>query len=143
MSQRRRALGPRITRHHVRRAAAGRRRFAIEDKSRTQVTVLNDCPPPSARVSASFVPHIAPVSAAPNQGGAPTLRAAQSEPWAHLVALACAARAHTQKVNDILLFGGEYTELTSGKVRVYNDLYVFHADKQRWTQVVSPNGCAS
>lgn len=38
-------------------------RFALEDKAKRTVTIEADCPPPSARVSASFVPYIAPVSA--------------------------------------------------------------------------------
>lgn len=46
-----------------------------------------------------------------------------------------------QKVNEIIMFGGEYTELDSGKVRVYNDLYRYAADKQKWTKVISPNRC--
>lgn len=44
-----------------------------------------------------------------------------------------------QKVNDLLLFGGEYSELASGKVTMFNDFYRFSTDKQRWSRVCSPN----
>ncbi len=45
-----------------------------------------------------------------------------------------------QRVNEILMFGGEYTELTTDKVRVYNDLYIYNTDKGRWRKVTSPQG---
>eukprot|EP00798_Chlamydomonas_sp_ICE-L_P018504 gene18504-25003_t len=67
-------------------------RFAIEDKSRKEVVIENDCPPPSAR-----------------------------------------------KVNEILMFGGEYSDLDSGKISMFNDLYRYNCDRQRWTKVISPN----
>lgn len=44
-----------------------------------------------------------------------------------------------QKVNEVIMFGGEFTELETGKVRVYNDLYRFNTDKQKWSRVTSPN----
>lgn len=48
-----------------------------------------------------------------------------------------------QKVNDILMFGGECSDLRSGKVYVYNDLYRFSTDKQRWAKITSPNRWAA
>jgi hypothetical protein len=38
------------------------------------------------------------------------------------------------------MFGGEHSDIKSDKVYVYNHLYRFNTDKQRWTQVVSPKG---
>lgn len=37
-------------------------KFAIEDKAKKAVEIENDCPPPSARVNASFTAVVAPVS---------------------------------------------------------------------------------
>jgi hypothetical protein len=34
---------------------------SLEDKARTALSVEADCPAPSARVNASFIPYIAPV----------------------------------------------------------------------------------
>mmetsp|Transcript_35362 Transcript_35362/g.89532 ORF Transcript_35362/g.89532 Transcript_35362/m.89532 type:complete len:561 (-) Transcript_35362:2296-3978(-) len=80
--------------------------FAVSDKAQGEVKIEADCAPPSARVSASFIPYVAP------------------------------------KVNEIIMFGGEVTELESGKVRVYNDLYRYNTDKGRWTRVTSPKSPA-
>ena len=41
---------------------------------------------------------------------------------------------------DILLFGGEYYDGRNDKMRVYNDIYVYHPDKGSWTHIISPNG---
>ena len=41
---------------------------------------------------------------------------------------------------DILLFGGEYYDGKSDKMRVYNDIYVYHPDKSTWSGITSPNG---
>lgn len=41
---------------------------------------------------------------------------------------------------DILLFGGEYYDGKNDKMRVYNDIYMYHPDKGSWTQIVSANG---
>lgn len=43
---------------------------------------------------------------------------------------------------DILLFGGEYYDGKNDKMRVYNDIYVYHPDKNTWTHIISPNGYA-
>ena len=43
---------------------------------------------------------------------------------------------------DILLFGGEYYDGKNDKMRVYNDIYVYHPDKNTWTRIISPNGYA-
>ena len=42
--------------------------------------------------------------------------------------------------SSILLFGGEYYDGKSDKMRVYNDLYVYHPEKGSWSQVRSPSG---
>lgn len=42
--------------------------------------------------------------------------------------------------SDILLFGGEYYDGKNDKMRVHNDLYVYHPDKGNWTRIISPNG---
>ena len=41
---------------------------------------------------------------------------------------------------SILLFGGEYFDGKSDKMRVYNDLYVYHPEKGSWSQIRSPSG---
>lgn len=41
---------------------------------------------------------------------------------------------------NILLFGGEYYDGKNDKMRVYNDIYVYHPEKGNWTQIVSANG---
>jgi N-acetylneuraminic acid mutarotase len=43
---------------------------------------------------------------------------------------------------DILLFGGEYYDGKTDKMRVYNDIHVYHPDKNTWTRIISPNGYA-
>ncbi|GAX74960.1 hypothetical protein CEUSTIGMA_g2406.t1 [Chlamydomonas eustigma] len=43
------------------------------------------------------------------------------------------------KVNEIIMFGGECVDPLSGKVRVFNDLYRFNCDKEKWTKVLAPN----
>ncbi|CAL8469827.1 g9369 [Coccomyxa elongata] len=43
---------------------------------------------------------------------------------------------------NILLFGGEYYDGEKDKMRVYNDIYLYHPDKNTWTQVMSPHGPA-
>ncbi|KAF5841296.1 hypothetical protein DUNSADRAFT_13569 [Dunaliella salina] len=48
----------------------------------------------------------------------------------------------TPNVNEIIMFGGEMTELETGKVRVYNDLYRFDVSKQRWSKVCNPSSPA-
>mmetsp|Transcript_4365 Transcript_4365/g.11848 ORF Transcript_4365/g.11848 Transcript_4365/m.11848 type:complete len:564 (-) Transcript_4365:268-1959(-) len=48
----------------------------------------------------------------------------------------------TPSVNEIIMFGGEMTELETGKVRVYNDLYRFDVGKQRWSRVCNPSSPA-
>ena len=73
------------------------------------VRVEADAPPPSARVNASFVPHVTP------------------------------------KGSEILMFGGECTDVATDKVYVYNDLYRFApaaggTSGGKWTRVVSPKG---
>lgn len=37
-------------------------RFALTEKNKGEVKIETDCAPPSARVSASFIPYVAPVS---------------------------------------------------------------------------------
>ena len=39
-------------------------KFALEEKATKAVTVVADCEPPSARVNASFVPHLTQVGEA-------------------------------------------------------------------------------
>lgn len=46
--------------------------------------------------------------------------------------------AGLQKVNEIIMFGGECVDPLSGKVRVFNDLYRFNCDKEKWTRVLAP-----
>ncbi len=36
------------------------------------------------------------------------------------------------------MFGGEQVDPISGKVRVFNDLYRFNCDKEKWTKVLAP-----
>ena len=45
--------------------------------------------------------------------------------------------------SGILLFGGEYYDGKSDKMRVYSDLYVYHTDKGTWSRIRSPSGRAS
>jgi hypothetical protein len=44
-----------------------------------------------------------------------------------------------QKVNDIIVYGGEYCELDSGRVHVYGDLFRFNTDKKKWSKVTCPH----
>lgn len=46
-----------------------------------------------------------------------------------------------QKVNDIIMFGGEFCDPDTDKVYVYSDLYRYHVDKDSWTRISSPNRC--
>ena len=39
------------------------------------------------------------------------------------------------------MFGGECVDPVSGKVRVFNDLYRFNCDKEKWTKVLAPKWC--
>ncbi len=48
------------------------------------------------------------------------------------------ATSAAQNVNEIIMFGGEYVHLETGRVKVNNDLYRFNADKQRWSKVNCP-----
>jgi hypothetical protein len=43
-------------------------KLALQEADRKAVTVEADCAPPSARVNASFVPHVAPVRSAADRG---------------------------------------------------------------------------
>ncbi|KIZ00809.1 Kelch domain-containing protein 4 [Monoraphidium neglectum] len=45
----------------------------------------------------------------------------------------------TPKSSELILFGGEYTDLTTGKVHVNADLYRFDVDKAKWTRVKAPS----
>ena len=45
--------------------------------------------------------------------------------------------------SGILLFGGEYYDGKSDKMRVYNALYVYHTEKGTWSRIKSPSGRAS
>lgn len=49
-------------------------------------------------------------------------------------------RPQSQRGAEVILFGGEFSDHTRDKVYVYNHLYRFNADKQRWSQVVAPHG---
>ncbi|GMH39779.1 hypothetical protein BSKO_07677 [Bryopsis sp. KO-2023] len=44
-----------------------------------------------------------------------------------------------QRVPMTVVFGGEYEDLATGKVLMYNDLYKYNTDKDRWTKISSPN----
>lgn len=48
--------------------------------------------------------------------------------------------ARVQRGVEVIMFGGEYSDISNDKVYVYNHLYRFNTDKQRWTQIVSPKG---
>eukprot|EP00877_Chromochloris_zofingiensis_P007071 jgi/Chrzof1/2617/Cz11g22180.t1 len=45
----------------------------------------------------------------------------------------------TPKSSDVIMFGGEYSDLQTDKVYVNNDLYIFNCDKRKWTQVSCPH----
>ncbi|GBG00053.1 hypothetical protein Rsub_12797 [Raphidocelis subcapitata] len=45
----------------------------------------------------------------------------------------------TPKATELVLFGGEVTDLNSGKVLVNADLYRFDCDKAKWTRVHAPS----
>jgi hypothetical protein len=46
----------------------------------------------------------------------------------------------SQRGSEIIMFGGEFNDPVKDKVYVYNHLYRFNTDKQRWSQVVAPKG---
>jgi N-acetylneuraminic acid mutarotase len=41
------------------------------------------------------------------------------------------------------MFGGEYYDGKKDKMHVYNDLFMYHPDKNTWTQIMSPHGSVS
>ncbi|EIE25653.1 galactose oxidase [Coccomyxa subellipsoidea C-169] len=43
---------------------------------------------------------------------------------------------------NILMFGGEYYDGKKDKMHVNNDLFLYHPDKNTWTQIMSPHGPA-
>jgi hypothetical protein len=45
----------------------------------------------------------------------------------------------TPKATELILFGGEYTDLGTGKVHVNADLYRFDCDKAKWARVRAPS----
>jgi hypothetical protein len=49
----------------------------------------------------------------------------------------------TPKATELILFGGEYTDLVSGKVLVNADLYRFDCDKAKWTRIRAPSRCGA
>ena len=38
------------------------------------------------------------------------------------------------------MVGGEYYDGKKDKMRVYNDLFMYHPDKNTWTHIMSPHG---
>jgi hypothetical protein len=46
----------------------------------------------------------------------------------------------TQKGSEVILFGGEFTALSSDKVYVNNQLYRYDLERRRWAQVAAPQG---
>lgn len=42
-----------------------------------------------------------------------------------------------QRGNELIMYGGEFSDHTRDKVYVYKGLYRFNTDKQRWTQIVN------
>jgi len=47
----------------------------------------------------------------------------------------------TPKGSELILFGGEVTDLRTGKVLVNADLYRFEVDRSKWTRVRAPSRC--
>lgn len=43
-----------------------------------------------------------------------------------------------QRVATTFIFGGEYENPATGKVAMYNDLYKYNNEKDRWTRITSP-----
>ena len=112
----------------------------LEDKARTVLTLEPDCPAPSARVNSSFVPFIAPVGR--RIKGAEVKFPLLYHTGLYCLRCRCCIRCINdlglQKVNEIIMFGGECVDPISSKVRVFNDLYRFNCDKEKWTRVLSP-----
>lgn len=42
------------------------------------------------------------------------------------------------RVATTVIFGGEYEDLVTGKVVMYNDLHKYNNEKDRWTRITSP-----
>ncbi|CAD7702273.1 unnamed protein product [Ostreobium quekettii] len=45
----------------------------------------------------------------------------------------------SERGNNVVIFGGECEDLDTGRMRMYNDLYIYKCDKDRWTRITSPN----
>lgn len=41
------------------------------------------------------------------------------------------------------MFGGEYYDGKKDKMHVFNDLFMYHPEKNTWTQIMSPHGSVS
>ena len=48
----------------------------------------------------------------------------------------------TPRASELILFGGEVVDLSTGKVMVNADLYRYDVDKAKWTRVHAPSRCA-
>jgi hypothetical protein len=47
------------------------------------------------------------------------------------------------QASELILFGGEVTDLSTGKVLVNADLYRFDCEKRKWTRVHAPSRCGA
>lgn len=134
--------------------------FELSDKRQKEVQVLGEAPPPSPRVFATW-------TAVPTQVQPfPIVYSMHRLYKSTVSSTALAARRRTAiscylaavrsrsccgglmrislaiKCPELLGYAAEYYDGKADKMRCYNDLFIYSPKKDRWTQVVSPGGCA-